>query len=84
MSWPGVVPGMVVRGAVRVVAALATREWRFAAAELPLADLTAWHELRDQLAYLQDARRAQLRFRKDPDAYLQALEDRLSQPGLPT
>jgi len=80
----GAVPGVVVRGAGRVVAALATRERRFAAAELPLADLTAWHELRDQLAYLQDARRAQLRFRKDPDAYLHALEDRLSQLGLPT
>ncbi len=80
----GAVPGVVVRGAVRVVAALATRERRFAAEELQLTDLAAWHELRDQLAYRQDARRAQLRFRKDPDAYLQALEDRLSQPGLPT
>ncbi len=80
----GVVPGMVVRGAVRVVAALATRERRFAAEELQLTDLTAWHELRDQLAYRQDARCAQLRFRKDPAAYLQALEDRLSQPRLPT
>lgn len=80
----GAVPGLVVRGAVRVVAALATRERRFAAEELQLTDLAAWHELRDQLAYRQDARRAQLRFRRDPDAYLQALEDRLSQPRLPT
>ena len=77
-------PGVVVRGAVRVVAALATRGRRFAAAELQLADRTAWHELRDQLAYRQDARRAQLRFRRDPDVYLQALEDRLSQPRLPS
>lgn len=80
----GAVPGVVVRGAVRVVAVLATRERRFAAEELQLTDRTAWQALRDQLAYRQDARCAQLRFRKDPAAYLQALEDRLSQRGLPT
>ena len=80
----GAVPGLVVRGAVRIVATLATRERRFAAEELSPADLIAWRELRAQLAYRQAARGAQSRFRKDPDAYLQALEDRLSQPSLPT
>jgi len=80
----GAVPGLVVRGAVRVMAAVATRERPFAAEDLQLRDMVAWRDLRDQLAYRQDARCAQLRFRKDPDAYLQALEDRLSQPRLPT
>ena len=80
----GAVPGLVVRGAVRVMAAVATRERPFAAEELPPADLSAWHTLREHLAYRQAARCAQRRFRKDPDAYLQALEDRLSQRGLPT
>ncbi len=80
----GAVPGLVVRGAVRVVAAVATRERRFAAEELQPTDLTAWHDLRDQLAFRQAARCAQFRFRRDPEAYLRALEDRLSQPSLPT
>ncbi len=79
----GAVPGLVVRGAVRVVAALATRQRPFAAEELQLTDLAAWHDLRAQLRTRQDARCAQFRFRQDPDAYLQALEDRLSQPRLP-
>ncbi len=79
----GAVPGLVVRGAVRIVAAVATRERHFAAEELPPTDLTAWHNLREQLTYRQAARCAQFRFRKDPAAYLQALEDRLSQRGLP-
>ena len=80
----GAVPGLVVRGAVRVVAAVATRARPFAAEELPPTDLTAWRTLREQLAYRQAARCAQLRFRQDPDAYLQTLEDRLSQPRLPS
>ena len=77
-------PGLVVSGAVRVVAAVATRERRFAAEELQPTDLTAWHDLRDQPAFRQAARCAQFRFRRDPEAYLRALEDRLSQPSLPT
>ncbi len=80
----GAVPGLVVRGAVRVVAAVAARNQTFAAEELQLTNLPAWHDLRDQLRTRQDARCAQLRFRKDPAAYLQALEGRLSQPSLPT
>ena len=54
-----------------------------AAEELQLTDRAAWHDLRDQLRTRQEARCAQSRFRKDPDAYLQALEDRLPQPRLP-
>ncbi len=79
----GAVPGLVVRGAVRVVAAVATRERRFAAEELQPTDLTAWRALRDQLAFRQAARCAQSRFRRDPETYLRALEDRLSQSSLP-
>lgn len=80
----GAVPGLVVRGAVRVVAAVATRARPFAAEELQLTDLATWRDLRAQLRTRQDARCAQFRFRKDPVAYLQALEDRLSQPRLPS
>ncbi len=80
----GAVPGLVVRGAVRIVAAVATRARPFAAEELRLTNLAAWRDLRTQLAARQAARCAQFRFRKDPETYLAALEARLSQPGLPS
>ncbi len=80
----GAIPGLVVRGAVRVVAAVATRRQPFSAEDLQLADIAAWHALRAQLQARQAARCAQFRFRQDPAAYLSALETRLSQPRLPT
>ena len=79
----GASPGLVVRGAVRLVAAIATRGQTFADADLRPADFAAWRTLRDQLQARQAARRAQRRFRQDPDAYLSALEQQLSQPALP-
>ncbi len=79
----GASPGLVVRGAVRLIAAVATRLRLFDAPDLQPADLGRWRDLRRQLATRQEARCAQLRFRKDPDAYLSALEQRLSQPTLP-
>ena len=79
----GASPGLVVRGAVRLVAAVATRSRAFADADLRPADLAAWRTLRSQLQARQAARRAQRRFRQHPDAYLSALEQLLSQPALP-
>jgi hypothetical protein len=76
-------PALVVRGAVRVIAAVATRSRAFADAELRPGDLARWRDLRRQLTTRQEARCAQRRFRKDPDAYLAALEEALSQPSLP-
>ncbi len=79
----GASPGLVVRGAVRVVAAVATRAQPFADAALRPVDLAAWRTLRQPLQTRQAARGAQRRFRRDPDAYLAALEDALSRGGLP-
>ena len=79
----GASPGLVVRGAVRLVAAVATRLQRFDAPDLQPRDLARWRQLRRQLTARQAARCAQRRFRRDPDAYLTALEQRLSQPALP-
>jgi hypothetical protein len=81
-------PALVLRGPVRVVAAVATqrRDRPFGEADLRPrcpADLTRWRQLRGELAHRQHARRAQLRFRRMPEAYLRALEDRLLQSGLP-
>jgi len=79
----GASPGLVVRGAVRVVAALATRDQRFDEVALRPSDLAAWRALRRQLAARQAARCAQRRFRRDPDAYLAALEEALFKLSLP-
>jgi hypothetical protein len=78
----GAAPGTVVRGAVRLVAAVATRLRSFNAEDLRPDDADAWRSLRRDLTYRHEARRAQLRFRRDPSAYLAQLEDQLLQPSL--
>jgi hypothetical protein len=75
----GAVPGVVVRGAVRVLTALASRLQPLSVDELPPRDYAAWRALRQQLAYREEARRQQWRFRKDPATYLAAIEERLLQ-----
>lgn len=77
-------PALVIRGSVRVVAAGASRLLAVSAAQLRLTDEKAWRTLRQQLDYRHEARRMQLRFRRDPDAYLAALEHRLLTPSLPS
>jgi hypothetical protein len=76
-------PALVLRGSVRVIAAVATPPAGFTGAELAPADLTAWRTLRQSLDARHERRRAQLRFRRDPAAYLSALEHQLLQPALP-
>ena len=79
----GASPGLVVRGAVRVVAAVATRDQPFDEVALRPTDLAAWRALRRQLTTRQDARCAQRRFRRDPEAYLAGLEEALFRARLP-
>jgi hypothetical protein len=76
-------PTLVVRGSVRVVAAGASRVCSFSASDLRLTDVTAWHTLRQTLDYRHEGRRRQLRFRRDPQAYLASLELKLLTPSLP-
>jgi hypothetical protein len=73
----GASPALVVRGAVRVVAAVATQLHPFTAIELCPADLAAWRSLRQHLTARHDTRRLQARFRRDPATYLATLEERL-------
>jgi len=80
----GAIPGLVVRGTVRVLAALATHTQCFLPFGLFCEDLASWHQLRKQLDYRQEGRRRQFRFRKDPEAYLAQLEATLLKPSLPT
>jgi hypothetical protein len=77
-------PTLVVRGSVRVVAAGATRLISFSAADLRPTDVAAWQALRQQLDYRHEGRRRQLRFRRDPQAYLADLEQRLISSSLPS
>jgi hypothetical protein len=78
----GAIPGLVVRGPVRVTAALATRLHLFSAEDLIPDDLARWQELRSQISFRQEARCKQFRFRKNPLAYLADLEEQLSEISL--
>lgn len=73
----GAIPGVVVRGSVRVIAAVVTREQSFSAQDLQPRDYQRWRELRAHLQQCEETRRQQFRFRKDPAAYLAALEAQL-------
>ena len=73
----GAIPGVVVRGSVRVIAAVVTREQSFSAEELRPSDYQRWRDLRAHLQQCEETRRQQFRFRKDPAAYLAALEAQL-------
>jgi len=64
----------VVRGAVRVLAATASRLHRFSEYHLRHPDLERWWQLRHSLNLRHEARRNQGRFRRDPDRYLANLE----------
>jgi hypothetical protein len=73
----GALPGLVVHGAVRVQAALASRLQVFTAHQLAPHDLQAWRDLRAHVSSRQEKRCKQWRFRRDPSAYLAGLEARL-------
>ena len=73
----GAIPGVVVRGSVRVIAAVVTREKSFSAEELQPSEYQRWRELRAHLQQSEETRRQQFRFRKNPTAYLAALEAQL-------
>lgn len=76
-------PGVVVRGAVRVVAGVAARLHHFCGADLQPVDIERWYALRDELDVRQQSRRAQFRFRRDPGTYLADLENKLLLLRLP-
>ncbi len=74
---------LVVRGSVRVVAAVATLLGAWTAQELRPANVKAWRCLREKLEARHETRRAARRFRRDPVAYLAKLEDGLLHTSLP-
>lgn len=68
---------LVLRGTARLVAAVATQHKTFDVDELVPNDLQSWYRLRSQTEARCHQRRRQLRFRREPAAYLHQLEQRL-------
>jgi hypothetical protein len=78
----GASPGLVLRGQARLLAAAATRQRAFSASELAGADRGQREALRRQMESRRQRRVQRRRFRRDPQAYLQALEQQLLQSTL--
>jgi hypothetical protein len=76
-------PATVLRGEVRLIAATATRLRPPAARELGRVSRERWSALRQRLDHRRHARILRTRFRRNPDAYLAALELQVCQPALP-
>lgn len=74
----------ILRGAVRLTAAVATQTRAFAGHELVPHDLPSWRMLRRRLDQRCAQQRRQCRFRRNPDAYLASLEDQLVKLILPS
>ncbi len=74
----------VLRGPARRLAAAAPRPRAFAVAELACADRGRRDELRRPLEARRQRRVQRRRFRRDPQAYLQVLEEQLLQSTLPS
>lgn len=75
----GAIPGVVVRGSVRVMASVTSKQQVFSVEELRPRDYQRWRDLRRQLQLREESRRQQWRFRKNPAAYLAEIEARLLQ-----
>ena len=79
----GASPTLVLRGQARLLAAAATRQRSFSAAELSRADRARCEQLRRELESRRQRRVQRRRFRRDPQAFLSQLEDQLLQSTLP-
>jgi hypothetical protein len=76
-------PAAVLRGEARLVAAIATRLRPPSSADLGCVDRKQWKDLRQRLDRRRQARTLRSRFRRDPAAYLAALEEKARQLSLP-
>jgi hypothetical protein len=78
----GASPSLVLRGAVKVIAGLATRAGEVTGEQLSGADRAAWQAKRAELDERRERRTDRRRCRKDPEAYLRDLETQLNQSRL--
>jgi hypothetical protein len=79
----GASPAAVLRGEVRVIAATATRAHPPTTRDLGRVSQERWRDLRRRLETRRQARTLRTRFRRDPEAYLAALEQQACRPALP-
>ena len=76
---------MVVRGSVRVVGRHSYGPGRFRCPRHTAhAKVVGWRTVRASLEKRRESRRAELRFRRHPDAYLGRLEEQLLKRALPS
>jgi hypothetical protein len=75
-------PGLVLRGSARLAAALATRTGKVTVMELVSADRDKWKTLRAELDKQRQRRVERRRFRRNPEEYLKALENKLIKSSL--
>jgi hypothetical protein len=76
-------PGLVLRGPVRLVAAMGTRQRTYSGEELAPTSVKDWRTLRAGLERRRQSRVLRSRFRRDPAAYLRQLEELLLKNSLP-
>ena len=76
-------PAAVLRGEVRLIAATATRLHPPTPRDLGRVSRERWRDLRERLDQRRRARTLRTRFRRNPAAYLAALEQQACQPALP-
>jgi hypothetical protein len=74
---------LIVRGAVRILAAVVSWVRPVTPQQLAAVDPARWREERRKLDKLRHARVLQRRFRRDPESYLADLEERLVKLSLP-
>jgi hypothetical protein len=78
----GASPSLVLRGSVKLLAGLTTRNRAVTGEELSRADRAAWRAKRAELEQRRQRRTDRRRFRRNPEAYLHDLEDTLNQSRL--
>ncbi len=76
-------PAAVLRGEVRLIAATATRLHPPSSRDLGHVSRDRWRDLRARLDQRRHARTLRARFRRNPAAYLAALEQQACQRALP-
>ena len=79
----GASPALVLRGSARLVAGLGTRAGAGTVADLAGADRAEWRRVRAELDERRQRRVERRRFRRDPEGYLNDLENQLIQSRLP-
>jgi hypothetical protein len=75
----GASPALVLRGAGRVIAAAAPRARPYTAEELATAEREDWQQLRQELGRRRQRRTGRTRFRRNPQVFLNQLEQKLFQ-----